>query len=221
MNAQPMIFLLGLAMLGGCARQEMYDAPINSQLQIRPSALTVGKSLIFYEEDNAGMFFFVDAYVTSTDDADAGMPLGNIRVEAYAPSYGVYVMPGSAVSLADIVFPDNWDQIKNDECYDENGNFTSEKNDLCAFLADEATGDAYEVSEYFDGPGGFAPNWTKIETNPKSGFARFWVFVDALPFSLANSTDGSFDITTATQGDATVMFTTSVSSTNLTIQSTN
>lgn len=222
MNARPLALgstlVVAALLTSGCARQEMYDAPLDSELQVRPASIEVGRSSFFYYEDNLGMAFLVDALVTSTSDKREGMPLGNIRVEAVAPGAGVYLLPPSAITTHDFTAPDNWDQIRNDECYDENGNFVNSENPYCAWLTDETTGQAFEIAESFAQPEDFAPNYLRIATNSQTGVARFWVFVDALPYSVEG--DGE-DAASADQGDASIFVTTTVSSTTLTIQTVN
>jgi len=224
MNARRLGFgstLLAAALLtSGCAREAMYDAPLESQLQVRPASIEVGRSSYFFEEDNLGMAFLVDVIVTSTADDNEGMPLGNIRVEALAPGYGVYLLPRSAVTTHDFETPDNWEQIRDDECYDENGNFVAGGNPLCAWLTDETTGEAYEIAESFAQPEDYAPNYLRMATSAQTGVARFWVFVDALPYDTSVLADGQ-DASSAEQGDASVFITTTASATTLTIQTVN
>jgi hypothetical protein len=195
----------------------MYDAPLQSALQVTPASIEVGKSSFFYYEDNLGMAFLVDAVVTSTADKSEGMPLGNIRVEALAPGSGIYLLPPTAITTHDFTAPDNWEQIRDDECYDENGNFINSENPYCAWLTDKTTGQAYEIAESFAQPEDFAPNYLRIATSGSTGVARFWVFVDALPYNL----EGADDPSAAEQGDASILVTTSVSSTVLTVQTIN
>ncbi len=130
----------------GCAQHEMYDAPLDSDLQVRPGSINVGTSSYFAFEDAVGMAFMVDAVVTSTDPADDGLPLGNIRVEAYAPSYGIYTLPASAVATHSFETPDNWADIMQEECFDENGALLTDGNPLCGWLTDETNGNAFEIS---------------------------------------------------------------------------
>lgn len=222
MNAQRLgsgtALALAVALSSGCARAEMYDAPLDSDLQVRPASIEVGRSAYFYAEDNLGMAFPVDTIVTSTADDTQGMPLGNIRVEAVAPGYGVYILPPAAVITHNFTAPDNWEQIRDDECYDADGNFVAGENPYCAWLTDETTGEAYEIAESFAQPEDWAPNYLRIATDSGTGIARFWVFVDALPY---NTEDTEGDFSSAEQGDASVYITTSVASTTLTIQTVN
>lgn len=222
MKSRP--FCIGSALVvaallsSGCARHEMYDAPLESEIQVRPASIEVGRSSYFFAEDNLGMAFLVDVVVTSTADKTEGLPLGNIRVEALAPGSGVYLLPPSAITTHDFTAPDNWDQIRDDECYDENGNFVNSENPYCAWLTDETTGQAFELAETFAQPEDFAPNYLRIATDGSTGVARFWVFVDALPY---NTQDTEGDAAAAEQGDASVMITTTASATVLTIQTVN
>jgi hypothetical protein len=196
----------------------MYDAPLESNLQVRPASIEVGRSSYFYAEDNLGMAFTVDAVVTSTSQDTQGMPLGNIRVEALAPGMGIYLLPPSAITTHDFTAPDNWQQIRDDECYDADGNFVNSENPYCAWLLDETTGEAYEISDSFAQPEDWGPNYIRMPTSSSSGVARFWVFVDALPYEV-ESDGGSLE--DATQGDASIFITTSISSTTLTVQTVN
>jgi hypothetical protein len=208
------VLLVSVALASGCARHEMYDAPLASDLQVRPGSINVGKSGYFLYEDAIGMAFLVDAVVTSTDPADDGMPLGNIRVEVYAPSYGVYTLPGSAITTHNFEMPDNWNM--EETCFDEEGNLNTEDDPLCGWLTDQTTGNAFEISETFAQPEDFAPNYLQIATDSDTGIARFWIFVDALPYDLSGE-----DFSSASQGGASVYITTGVSDTNLTIETTN
>jgi hypothetical protein len=211
-------FALVALLVSGCKRHEMYDAPLESSLQVRPASIEVGKSSYFYAKDNLGLAFMVDAIVTSTSDKTDGMPLGNIRVEVMTGGAGVYVLPPSAITTHDFTAPDNWEQIRNDECYDENGNFINSDNPYCAWLTDETSGYAYEIADSFAQPEDFAPNYMRMATDSSTGVARFWLFVDALPYNL----DGeATDYESAEQGDAAVYVSTSISDTVLTIQTVN
>ena len=206
--------IFGAVFASGCARQNMYDAPLESQLQVRPATIEVAKSTYFVSEDNLGMAFLVDAVVTSTSSDTQGLPLGNIRVEALAPGEGIYLLPPSAITTHDFTVPDNWDQIRNDECYDADGNFVNSENPYCAWLLDETTGEAYEIADSFAQPEDWAPNYLRIPTAADTGIARFWVFVDALPYEFGESQT----FADSQQGNNSIYITTSISSTTLTIQ---
>ncbi len=211
--------LLATFAASGCARQDMYQAPLESDVQVRPASIEVGQSSYFYSQDNLGMAFLVDTIVTSTANDTQGLPLGNIRVEAIAPGSGVYLLPESAVTTHDFTTPDNWDQIANDVCYDANGNFVNSEEPLCAWLTDETTGNAFDLSDSFAQPEDWAPNYLQIPTAAKTGIARFWVFVDALPYSQEGG-DGE-GASTGDQGDTSIFITTGVAATTLTIQTVN
>jgi len=204
------------AMSSACAKHDMYDAPLDSDLQVRPGSISVGKSQYFLFEDTIGMAFMVDAIVTSTDPDADGMPLGNIRVEVYAPSYGIYTLPSSAITTHNFDTPDNWSDIMQETCFNEDGSLNTEADPRCGWLTDETNGNAFEISESFAQPEDFAPNYLQIATDSDTGIARFWIFVDALPYDNTGE-----DFSAASQGGASVYITTGVADTNLTIETNN
>lgn len=204
------LLTLSLVVLGvGCAAPDGYDAPVGSTLELSPDDLTLGQSPAFLYEDNVGLAVFVDVRVT-TEDNDATTPLGNIKYTVSAPGFGVYVVPETAILTNSFAVPANFEESKADLCYDDDGNFTAANDPLCAYLVDETTGTAYEISNSFASPEGFAPNYFEGVTSAGTGVGRFWLFVDALPY------DG--DPSEGNQGDAVVYISTAADATTFTIQ---
>jgi hypothetical protein len=217
--------LLSAAALIGC-RGGPYDAPAGSTLFFQPATAQIAKSPAFWLQDLVGGAFFVDVQVQDPD----GLPLENIRVYAQAPGEGVALLPRTAVrTVAGATPPENWASIRDKECLDPNGNLVLE-NELCGLYYDETGNVFYDIGvSYADGytdsgvpaAGPWAPDYAELVTD-RAGFARVWVFVDAMPIEFtgdevpasvedANPSD-------ITQGDISIFFSIRVDAESFVVQ---
>lgn len=207
--------LTGALALGGCNPLPR-DCPLDCQISLKPDNVVVGKSFVFWELDNIGAAFFVDALVQDGD----GLPLQNMKVYVQAPSTGVGLVPANSVKVVSpAALPDDWANIKNDVCLDENGALVL-TNELCGYYYDETSDRYYDLgSGVVDGfadtaspPGQYMPDYLEGVTD-RSGVLRTWVFIDQLPVTV-----GADDVE---QGGVNILYSVRVDAIPLTIETSN
>lgn len=205
---QALCLMASSACLAGC-NAGPFEAPLDAVLsftpdayeivpsdQIRYSGLDTDAEGNPYETTPRGYMLAASALVADESPpdayADSTYALSNISVEIRSLHDGVYVLPATAVEIADLPSPPEGVTSQEDveaECdTDGNGRIDDDAEDWCSYWWDAENQRYYQVKDTYHSSGDdfFRPN-LYIGATSSRGILEFYIFVDELAWEQDSS----------------------------------
>ena len=158
-----------------------YSAPYTASLTV-PDDITLYPSPAFEDTDGSGILMFMESMVY---DSSSGAPLNNIKIDVTSASTGIYIIPESAIMLADMPSVaegvEDADDIAAICDQNEDGFIDDTAGEWCSWYWDTESGVFYQITtEYAQGDNFYRPNYTEGGTDSR-GIFSYYLFIDQIP----------------------------------------